>query len=55
MDLINFEIVTEIDGIVVNAIKYNTLNEFIDNELQWLDFDSLVRTDDEMWDIINER
>ena len=55
VDLINFEIVTEIDGVVVNTIKYNTLNEFIDNELQWLDFDSLVRTDDEMWDIVNRR
>lgn len=55
VDLINFEIVTEIDGIVVNTIKYNTLNDFIDNELQWLDFDSLVRTDDEMWDVVNGR
>ncbi len=41
-DLVNFDLVSEIDGIEVERSHYDSLREFIDAELKNLDFDNLI-------------
>ncbi len=41
-DLVNFDLISEIDGIEVERLHYDSLHEFIDSQLKNLDFDSLV-------------
>ncbi len=41
-DLVNCQLITEIDDVTVEILVYKSLRNFIDEELQNLDFDSLV-------------
>lgn len=57
-DLINKTITKEIDGLEYQKETYSSLKEFIDNELQYLNFDELTRVDledDEISDWIDRQ
>ena len=46
VDLVNLDLITDIDGIEVERLHYDSLRQLIDTELKNLDFDSLVYLDD---------
>ena len=46
VDLVNLDLITDIDGIEVERLHYDSLRKLIDTELKNLDFDSLVYLDD---------
>lgn len=48
-DLINYKIITEVDGVVVGVERYDSMEQFCDYALSCLDFGTLVSlTDDEI-------
>ena len=47
-DLLNYSILTSINGFTVTTDRYESLSDLIKNELEWLDFDSLVAVEDEV-------
>ena len=48
-DLINYKIITEVDGLVVGVERYDSMEQFCDYALSCLDFGTLVSlTDDEI-------
>lgn len=46
VDLVNLDLISDIDGIEVERLHYDSLRKLIDTELKNLDFDSLVYLDD---------
>ena len=46
VDLVNLDLISDIDGIEVERLHYDSLRKLIDTELRNLDFDSLVYLDD---------
>lgn len=46
-DLENFKIITEVDGEIVGAEQYKTMQDFIEYSLECLDFDSLTYLSEE--------
>lgn len=42
IDLLNYQIIREDNGNIAEIVKYNTLNELIENELTQLDFGTLI-------------
>ena len=48
VNLANYSIDTYLDGQFADSVDYNSLDDLIDNELAWLDFDSLVSLDPDL-------
>ena len=49
VDLIHPAVITKINNVVVSKLQYNSIRDLIENELKWLDFDSLVMISDDEW------
>ena len=55
VNLIDYVLTVKLGGYVVDEIKYDTLDDLIKKELEWLDFDSLISTEDYMWETYHEK